>query len=321
MSAPIAVILAAGKSTRMKSSVPKVLHEVGGRPMIEHVLDAARAAGVERMIVVVGHRAELVREALARHLDLEFVLQAEQKGTGHAVMVCSENLSGHQGPVLVLAGDTPLIRSESLRRLLDELQENGAACVIGTAVTEANQGLGRIVRDGERRFVKIVEQKDATPEEAAITEINTGCYAFDGPSLVAALKQIRPENKQAEYYLTDCPAVLRAEGRPVIASAAFDIHEALGVNTRAQLAEVERALQQAHIQKLMQEGVGFVSPEQVYVDPRAQIGPDTIVYPFTCIIGPAVIGSDCRIGPHAVIQGSLTLADGTVVRAFETVRG
>ena len=237
-----AVILAAGKGTRMKSDLPKVAHAVCGRPMIEYVLDAARAAGVTRLIVVVGFRAEVVRELLKDQPDVEFALQSEQLGTGHAVMMCRDALQEHAGPVLVLAGDTPLLRAQSLRALLQVQQQQNAAAVIGTAMTANNAGLGRIVRNSDGSFDRIVEERDATPEEKAITEINTGCYAFDGPALLAALDQIRPENVQREYYLTDCPAILRAAGRTVVASPTFTIEEAMGVNTPQQLAEVEAAL-------------------------------------------------------------------------------
>src|SRR5258708_6208759 len=176
--APVAVILAAGKSTRMKSALPKVVHEVCGRPMIEYVLDAARAAGAARQIVIIGYEAERVKGALSGHRDVEFALQAEQKGTGHAVMMCRANLATHDGPVLVLTGDAPLMRAESLKALLDEFHSQNAACVIGTAETVQNQGLGRIVRDAQGEVLKIIEQKDASPAELAITEINVGCYEF-----------------------------------------------------------------------------------------------------------------------------------------------
>lgn len=242
MDEPIAVILAAGKSTRMKSDLPKVLHPVCGRPMIEHVIAAARQAGARRMIVIVGHRADAVREALAHHIDLEFALQAEQHGTGHAVMMCREQLAGHEGTVLILAGDTPLLTGESLSRLIEALQTENAVCVIGSAETDANEGLGRIVRDSSGDFLRIVEQKDATPAEAAIREINTGCFAFDCASLLDALARIRPENEQSEYYLTDCPGILKADGKKVIANCTLDIIEAMGVNTPDQLADVERVL-------------------------------------------------------------------------------
>ena len=242
MSDPVAIILAAGKGTRMKSELPKVMHSACGRPMVEHVLDAARSAGVKRLVVVVGYQAVLVRNGLARHRDVEFALQSEQKGTGHAVQVCAEQLANHDGPVLVLAGDTPLLRGESLAELLAELNDQRAACVIGTAITENNFGLGRIVRSSSGDFLRIVEQKDATPEEAAIREINTGCYAFESRLLFQALIQIRPNNSQGEYYLTDVPAILKSAGHRVIAAPKLTIEEALGVNTPEQLAEVEAVL-------------------------------------------------------------------------------
>lgn len=243
MADPVAIILAAGKGTRMKSELPKVMHTACGRPMVEHVLDAARSAGVKRLVVVVGYNADAVRDGLARHRDVEFAMQTEQKGTGHAVQMCADQLVDHDGPVLVLAGDTPLLRGESLAALLAELRDQQATCVIGTAITENNFGLGRVVRSSAGDFVRIVEQKDTTPEEAAIREINTGCYAFDSRWLFQSLTQIRPNNSQGEYYLTDVPAILNAAGQRVIAAPKLTIEEAMGVNTPDQLAEVEAVLQ------------------------------------------------------------------------------
>lgn len=319
MSAPVAIILAAGKSTRMKSALPKVLHEICGRPMIEYVLDASRAAGVRRQVVIVGHEAERVKQALAHHADVEFALQAEQKGTGHAVMMCRENLANHDGPVLILTGDAPLMRPESFTALLADYHQQNAACVIGTAETEHNQGLGRIVRDAGGEFLRIVEQKDATPAEAAIREINVGCYVFDCQSLFAALAEVRPNNKQGEYYLTDVAAILTSQGKRVVASMKLDIAEALGVNTRAQLVDIHRVIQARCFERLLAEGVTIVDPSQTYIDPRATIGPDTVIEPFTAITGPAVIGRGCRIGPNAVVNGTARLADGTVVGPFQQV--
>jgi bifunctional UDP-N-acetylglucosamine pyrophosphorylase/glucosamine-1-phosphate N-acetyltransferase len=318
---PVAVILAAGKSTRMKSTLPKVLHEVCGRPMIEYVLDAARAAGAARLVVIVGHEAGKVKAALADSPFVEFALQAEQKGTGHAVMMCRENLRNHDGAVLILTGDAPLMRPESFAALLDDYQRESAACVIGTAETENNFGLGRIVRDDRGEFVKIVEQKDATAHEAAIREINVGCYVFDCRKLFEALDQISPNNTQKEYYLTDCCAILRDAGHRVVASRKLDIVEALGVNTRAQLAEVHQALQQRFFDKLMAEGVTIVDPRQTTIDLRARIGTDTVIEPFSVIQGPVEIGAHCRIGPHAVIGPRAKLVDGTIVGPFQTVAG
>jgi bifunctional UDP-N-acetylglucosamine pyrophosphorylase / glucosamine-1-phosphate N-acetyltransferase len=315
----LAIVLAAGKSTRMKSALPKVLHEVCGRPMIDYVLDAARAAGVTKVVAVVGHRADLVRGHLSQFADVDFALQSEQKGTGHAVMMCRDQLATHHGPVLLLAGDTPLLQPASLVGLLTALQDRNAAAVIGTALTAANQGLGRIVRDSHGAFAKIVEEKDATPAEKLIEEINTGCYAFDSQSLLAALGEIRPNNAQAEYYLTDCPKVMLERGQTVLAEQSFSITEALGVNTRVQLAEVTATIQQATMTRLMLAGVTIVAPEQTFIDPRVVIGTDTVIEPQTVIRGAVTIGSDCRIGPHAVVQGTVTIADGTNVGPFQIV--
>lgn len=237
-----AVILAAGQGTRMKSDLPKVLHEACGKPLVTYVLAAARAAGAARQVVVVGYQAERVRAALAGERDVEFALQERQLGTGDAVKAARPLLADHEGPVLVLAGDMPLVTPASLTRLLDEQSRHGAACVVGTAETEQNQGLGRIVRDADGTFLRIVEERDATDDEKQIREINTGCYAFHAPDLFDALDAIQPENEQAEYYLTDCAEILRGAGKTVRALKCFDNTEAIGVNTPEQLAEVERVL-------------------------------------------------------------------------------
>jgi bifunctional UDP-N-acetylglucosamine pyrophosphorylase/glucosamine-1-phosphate N-acetyltransferase len=321
VSQPVAVILAAGKSTRMKSATPKVIHPIFGRPMIDYVLDAARTAGVTRMVIVVGYEADRVKAALRHHPDVEFALQSEQHGTGHAVMMCREQLVGHHGPVLVLAGDTPLLKAQSLKGLLDEQAGHKAGCVIGTAVTEANQGLGRVVRNAGGEFVAIVEQKDATPEQLKIQEINTGCYAFDCQALVSALMRLKTNNIQKEYYLTDCPAIMKGDGLPVLASRKFDLLEAMGVNTRKQLAEVRRAIQDRAMDEWLLAGVTIESPEQTSIDPRAQIGEDTVISPFTVIEGPCVIGKNCQIAPHTVIRGPIQLPDGTRTRPFEVIEG
>ena len=243
MPAPAAaIILAAGQGKRMNSDLPKVLHKAAGRTLVEYVLDAARDAGAQRLVVVIGHKAELVREALANYPGVEFAVQKRQLGTGDAAKAGTTALGKHDGPIFVLNGDMPLIRSTSLGKLLNEQQSRGAACVVGTATTDQNAGLGRIVRDAKGEFLRIVEERDATPEEKAIREINTGCFAFGGPDLFAALDQIRPTNQQAEYYLTDCAEILRRAGKRVAALPCFDIAEALGVNTPEQLAEVEQAL-------------------------------------------------------------------------------
>lgn len=319
MNAPVAVILAAGKSTRMKSDVPKVLHEVCGRPMIEYVLDAAREAGCGRIVVIVGHQAEMVKESLKHHPDVQFALQSEQKGTGHAVMMARPNLDGHQGRVMVLTGDAPLMKASSLAGLLDAAEKDEAACVIGTAVTENNFGLGRIVRSPEGEFLRIVEEKDGSPEEKRIREINVGCYVFDRHALFSALDRIRPNNQQGELYLTDCAAIIKSDARPVIAAEKLTIIEALGVNTRSQLAEVQQEMLRQTRERLMVEGVTISVPDLTVIDPRAEIGPDTVIHPFTTIEGPCSIGKGSRIGPHAHIPVGTKLAPGSVVGPFETL--
>ncbi|REJ86831.1 MAG: glycosyl transferase family 2 [Planctomycetota bacterium] len=242
MSAPAAVILAAGQGKRMKSDLPKVLHIACGRPLVAYVIDAARAAGAGKIVLVVGHKQELVREAMADQQGIAFAVQEQQLGTGDAVKASRDALADHDGAVLVLAGDMPLVTSRSLGRLLELQQREKAACVVGTARTEQNKGLGRIVRDSDGVFQRIVEEADASPQEKAITEINTGCYAFETSDLFAALDEIKPENDQTEYYLTDCAEILLRRGKRVLAECCFDVQEAIGVNTREQLAEVERIL-------------------------------------------------------------------------------
>lgn len=237
-----AVVMAAGKGTRMQSDLPKVLFPVLGRPMVEYVLDTLAAAGVQRTVVVVGYRAQDVEAQLGDRPGVRFALQAEQKGTGHAVMMCREALADFDGPVVVLAGDSPMIRAASVRALLDEFAKSRPACLLGTAHKENPQGLGRIVRDAAGEFTGIVEEKDATPEQRQITEVNLSCYMFNCRDLFAALDQLRPDNAQGEYYLTDCPRHLLAAGRDVRALAVLHPGEALSVNNLEELAAVEAAM-------------------------------------------------------------------------------
>ena len=241
MSKKLAIVMAAGKGTRMKSDLPKVLVPVCGRPMIEYVLDALEAAGVERIVVVVGYRSDLVRETLAHRRGVEFAEQTEQKGTGHAVMMCRPQLATHTGPVLVVTGDSPLVQSSSLMALLDEFAQRQPACLIGTIHKPQPFGLGRIVRDGAGKFRGIVEERDATDEQKRITEVNMSTYVFESRDLLAALEQIQPNNAQGEYYITDCPAVLLAAGREVDARPVLKPIEALSINTLEELAVVEQA--------------------------------------------------------------------------------
>ncbi len=238
----LAIVLAAGKGTRMKSELPKVLVPVNGRPMIEYVLDALTAANIREIVVVVGYRGELVRETLAGRAGVQFAEQREQLGTGHAVMSCREILSQRTGPVLVVTGDSPLMQSSSITALEAEFQRTHPACLLGSARRSDPTGLGRIVRNAQGKFVGIVEERDATPEQRKITEVNMSCYLFDSQELLHALDQLGRRNVQGEYYLTDCPGILRQEGKRVEAMCILQPREALSINTTDELAIVEREL-------------------------------------------------------------------------------
>jgi len=242
MSETRAVVLAAGQGTRMKSDLPKVLVPVCGRPMIDYVVDMLAAAGIERSIIVVGYRSDLVREHLAGRADLAFAEQTERKGTGHAVMMCRDALAGFTGQVLIVTGDSPLVQAASISKLLAEQRRGGYACLLGTAHKDNPTGLGRIVRDAAGAFVGIVEEKDATPEQRKITEVNMSCYVFDCGALLRSLDLLRADNAQKEYYLTDCPGILREAGEKVEASAVLTPNETLSINTVEELAIVEAAL-------------------------------------------------------------------------------
>jgi len=235
---PVAVVLAAGMGTRMRSDLPKVLVPVLGRPMIEFVLDALTAAGINKTIVVIGYRADDVRATLANRKGLEYVLQTERAGTGHAVKMAKPNLLGQQGPVMVVAGDSPMIQASSICQLLAHFASHQPACLLGTLHKADPSGLGRIVRDASGGFQGIVEEKDATLEQRKITEVNMSTYVFSGPELLHALDLLKNENRQREYYLTDCPGILKSEGKLVEALPILQPCEALSINTVEELAQV-----------------------------------------------------------------------------------
>jgi bifunctional UDP-N-acetylglucosamine pyrophosphorylase/glucosamine-1-phosphate N-acetyltransferase/UDP-N-acetylglucosamine pyrophosphorylase len=239
----LAIILAAGKGTRMKSELPKVLVPVAGRPMLHYVIDALRAAGVPRLVVVVGYRAELVRAEVGGISGVEFADQTEQLGTGHAVMMCREAIAAHRGPVVIVAGDSPMLQADSVAALLAEFDRRGAACLLGTVTRDDPTGYGRIVRSAAGEFVGIVEEKDAAPEQRAIREINVSTYVFDAAELLWALERLRADNAQREYYITDCPGLLLAAGKRVEALPVLKPCEALSINNVDELAVVEQELQ------------------------------------------------------------------------------
>ncbi len=244
MAGPIAVVLAAGRGTRMKSDLPKVLFPVLGRPMIHWVLDALEAAGIQKSIVVVGYRADDVKQELAGRTGVSFALQTEQLGTGHAVQMCRDQLEGFAGTVMVVAGDSPLIQSNSVARLLKEFSSGTWSCLLGTLEKDNPSGLGRIVRDASGKFERIVEQKDATAEQLQIREVNMSTYLFDCDALLSALGQLSNSNAQGEFYLTDCPEILRQSGRQVDALPILQACESLSINTIDELALVESKMQE-----------------------------------------------------------------------------
>ena len=242
MSKPVAIVLAAGQGIRMKSKLPKVLVEVCGRAMVEYVLDALHLGGVERILVVVGYRSDLVRRNLSDHPDLTFIEQIEQLGTGHAVMTCREALADHDGAVLIVTGDSPMTQADSVRALLDDFQRERPACIVGTTHKEDPSGLGRIVRNARGEFIAIVEEKDATPEQLEITEVNMSTYVFDCHKLLEALEQLTTDNALGEYYITDCPEILRLQGEDVRAVNALKPCEALSINSLEDLARVAQEM-------------------------------------------------------------------------------
>jgi bifunctional UDP-N-acetylglucosamine pyrophosphorylase/glucosamine-1-phosphate N-acetyltransferase len=244
MDAPIAIVMAAGKGTRMKSDLPKVLCQANGRPLVRYVLDSLSEAGVAGMVVVVGYKSDLVEAELSGEDSIRFAYQTEQLGTGHAVMMCKELIDQHDGPIVVVAGDSPMMQASSIRKLLDEFEQSKPGCVLGTLIHDDPTGLGRIVRDEEGRFVGIVEHKDATPEQLEIAEVNMSTYVFDCQKMLWALDNLTDDNTQKEYYITDVPGILLANNEEVRALPVLNPIEALSVNTVEHLAEVERAMKQ-----------------------------------------------------------------------------
>ena len=302
MQETVAVILAAGKGTRMKSALPKVLHAVGGQSMLRHVMTAAEQAGAKRTIVVVGFGGDQVQAEIGA--AAEFVLQAEQLGTGHAMMQVQPVLAGFSGTILLLCGDTPLLTGQALLDLVAAHQQSGAAATVLTAKPADATGYGRILRDESGQVLGIVEQKDATAEQKQIGEINTGIYCFEAAPLFAALAGLTCNNAQKEYYLTDVLAILAQAGQPVGAVEVANFQETLGINSRLQLAEAEKILRQRKLVELMDSGVTVMDPASTFVDASVSVGEDTVLYPFTWLEGETTIGRDCRIGPNSRISDS-----------------
>jgi len=307
----MAIVLAAGQGKRMKSKLYKVLHSVCGKPMVEHVLDTVRGASCERSIVVIGHGAEAVKAALGD--SVEYVLQAEQLGTGHAVQQAEKLLGNEEGVTVVTYGDTPLVTADTLKALIEHHIGQGAAATILTANVEDPSGLGRIIRGENGDVLRIVEQKDCSEEEAAIREINTGTYCFDNRKLFSALAEVTNDNAQGEYYVTDVIGILRGKGDRIAASICRDSAEATGVNDRIALGEAERLMRQRINASHQANGVTIIDPNNTYIEATVTIGEDTIIYPGSVLRGRTAIGSDCVIGPSADLNDTI-VGNGSTVR-------
>lgn len=308
-----AIILAAGKSTRMRSALAKVLHEVCGLPMLGFALRACRLAGLDRLIVVVGHHKDEVIRRFAAERDVTWVEQPEQKGTAHALLCCREALAGFAGSVLVLAGDMPLVRREVLMELVEARKQSGAAMTLATSVLENPAGYGRIVRSRCGKLESVVEDRNCTPEQHEIQEVNPSYYCFDAQRLFPLLERIEPDPVKGEYYLTDAVRILCRDGRKVSATIRVPPEEAMGINSQGDLATVGRMMQDRLQHDLQEEGVTIVDPGTTWIEAEATVGPDTTIHPFTFVGAGATIGAGCRIGPFVRIGKGETVAEGTVV--------
>ena len=311
MSNRYAVILAAGQGTRMKSKLYKVLHPVCGKPMVQHVVDQIAKLNIQEMVTIIGHGAEMVKAQLG--LTSEYALQEEQLGTAHAVMQAQDYLEGKEGVTIVVCGDTPLIKAETMEALFAHHEKLAAKATILTASIEDPTGYGRIIRNHEGFVEKIVEHKDATEDERKINEMNTGTYCFDNAALFSALKKVSNDNAQGEYYLPDVIEILKMQGEVVTAYQTDDLEETLGVNDRVALAEAERIMRHRLNEKHMRNGVTLIDPFATYIEADVEIGQDTVIYPGTVIKGKTLIGSDCEIGPNSEIK-DCQIGEGSVVR-------
>ena len=319
MQTPVTVvILAAGLGTRMKSRRAKVLHRAGGKSLVQHVVDTAlELAPAERIFVVVGHQGAEVRNAVTTP-GIGFIEQAEQKGTGHALIVGREALAGLDGYLLILYGDSPLLRADTLRRVIAQENSGSAAGVLLSAIMPDPTGYGRVIRNAAGKVLEIVEQKAGTPAQLAIPEANMGIYCYRAGLFWKHLDQLRTDNPAREYYLTDMVGILNRAGHTVEAMQIDDPNEALGINDRAQLAEADAVIRERKRRAVMAAGVTLIKPETVTIDSDVRIGIDTIVEPFAQILGNTTIGENCHIGACSILQDS-ELADDVEIGAFTMV--
>ena len=296
-----AIILAAGQGTRMKSSIPKVLHKVCGKEMVNHVIDVAINSGVQSSVVVLGHGAEKVKAHLKE--DIQIAMQTQQLGTGHAVMMASEYIKDDE-TIVVLCGDTPLIKKETLQNLFRYHSDNEYYATVLTTSVETPKGYGRILRDSNNDLLKIVEEKDANEDEKSVKEINSGIYCFNGMSLKSCLNRLNNNNAQGEYYLTDVIEIMRNDGLKVGAYEGSTIQELMGVNSRVELSKAEAIMRSEINEGHMINGVTIIDPQSTYIESNVIIGQDTVIYPG-CVIGTATqIGEGCLIYSNCSIQSS-----------------
>jgi bifunctional UDP-N-acetylglucosamine pyrophosphorylase/glucosamine-1-phosphate N-acetyltransferase len=288
----------------MKSDLPKVLHEICGKPMLWYVVEACRQAGVSKLAIVVGHRQEDVRAAFAAQTDIQWIEQKEQKGTGHAAMVCEPALGGFDGPVLTIAGDMPLIQGRTLTMLLEESARTGDAVTLATCILDDPTSYGRIVRDADGALAAIVEHNDCTPDQKAIREVNVSYYCFDGSRMFDLMHQLRNDNAKGEYYITDAVKIALAGGQGAGAVPAVPPADAMGINSRADLAVVGRLMQNRIQARWLDSGVSIIDPGSTWIESGATIGKETVILPFSYIGADAAIGDGCRIGPHGHVPSN-----------------
>lgn len=311
------MILAAGKSTRMKSELPKVLHKICGQAMIDYLINLIREVGIEKILVVIGHKYDLVKRYLGN--EVETIRQDRLLGTADAVLRAKARLERLGGDVLILYADTPLLKLETLKKLLARHRTSQAVCTLLTSEVKDPTGYGRIVRDDSNRIKRIVEAQDASVYEKAIEEVNAGVYSFRARELYDMLGEVKPDNKKKELYLTDIISILAKRGVKVESVATDDPTEILGINTRSDLAKAEGIMRKRILAKLMVEGVTIIDPETTYIDSQAKIGEDSIIHPHTYIEREVEIGKFCEIGPFARIRGGTKISDEVSIGNFTEV--